>query len=106
MKLLICLFSIYILILSGIPCSADDECCPDEISHVAKTERGSSSDNKPISPCSPFFACGACHGVTIPIYNTIEFTQDLRFIVKPQTLYKEKPLSDFVSFVWQPPQKA
>ena len=67
MKWLVYLFSFYVLLLSGIPCSADDNCCADEI--TCATEPGKPAhdpDHKPACPCSPFFACGACHGIVVP----------------------------------------
>lgn len=106
MKWLVCLFSLYILLLSGIPCNADDDCCIDEISvTTSQNEETPDPDHKPACPCSPFFACGACHGVVVPNTN-IEFSNAIPPVIKPQYFYTERFLPGFQPAIWQPPKTA
>jgi len=107
MKLLFCLFSLYILVLSGIPCRADDDCCMEEIvsnaAHPQPAKKAGSPEYP--GPCSPFFACGACHGFVIP-KPVIPVPAEQPVPEKEQVIYKVQSLSDFSSSIWQPPQLA
>ena len=105
MKWLAFILAFYVLLLSGIPCKADDDCCMDEIALQAAGpgKHKQEADHKPISPCSPFFACGACHGAVIP-----ELTLAFQVVTVPRTklffFYVEQPLFKFPSTIWQPPK--
>ncbi|WP_366935571.1 DUF6660 family protein [Chitinophaga sp.] len=106
MKWFVYLFSFYVLLLSGIPCNADDDCNVDEI--VLTTTSGNTrqdNDHKPICPCSPFFACGTCHGVIVPDFN-FELPKALSPIAKLRYFYTTPPLLDFPPSIWQPPKIA
>ncbi|HMH20496.1 MAG TPA: hypothetical protein VK563_01915 [Puia sp.] len=104
MKRLLYLFPFYILFLSGVPCSPNDGCCIEEMRTQASTDQPTgNTDNKADTPCSPFFACGANHGVVIPDHQ-IEFVQPLPSVAKLQFFYTERPLLAFISSVWQPPK--
>lgn len=102
MKWFVCLFAFYILVLSGIPCNADDDCCIDEIA-ATSNKPSTDNDHKPMSPCAPLFACGAYHGVTIPDI-TIELPKAVRPFIVTRYFYKEQALSDFSTSIWQPPK--
>ena len=109
MKRLLYLFSFYILFLSGVPCSPNDGCCQEEI-HAATAgqhpaDKDSDTNQKPGFPCSPFFPCGACHGVVIP-NHTIQVVQPLPPIAKQTSLYTPRPLLAFTAVIWQPPKRA
>jgi hypothetical protein len=105
MKLLLCFFSLYILVLAGIPCRPDDDCCMDEIAANAarpQSEKQSGSREYP-GPCSPFFACGACHGFVVPEpMPPVPAEQPMQ--LEQQAIYKGQPLPDFSPSIWQPPQ--
>jgi hypothetical protein len=97
MKWFVYIFSFYILVLSDIPCSAGDDCCNDE--------QANHSDDKPTSPCAPFFACGTYHGVTIPDIFT-ELPKEVPPTITLQYFYKEQALPHFSTSIWQPPKTA
>jgi hypothetical protein len=84
-KLFFCLFSVYILVLSAVPCRADDDS----------------------TPCSPFVtcACGCCHGFPIP-ESGIDMPISEQLPVVHSTVYKAHPLPDFTANIWQPPKAA
>jgi hypothetical protein len=98
MKVFLCLFSLYILLLSGIPCRADDDCCAQEIAANAPHPK-----KEYPQPCSPFFACGACHGFVIPYFDLPTPAHQSGQPVK-QAVYKNQPLPDFHASIWQPPR--
>ncbi|WP_147313929.1 hypothetical protein [Deminuibacter soli] len=107
MKWLLYLFSLYVLVLSGIPCSADDDCCMEEMGvHAASGKAPVSAGHKPCAPCSPFFACGACHGVTIPDNTVSWLTVPVAFAVEQRSCYIAPALADFSPAIWQPPKAA
>jgi hypothetical protein len=95
MKWLVYLFSLYILLLSGTPCDADDDCCSNPMEQ---------RDHKPVSPCSPFFACGAIHAVEVPEAYTVKPTP-IRPVAKLHAAYIPPQLSDFFPSIWQPPKQ-
>jgi len=103
MKRLLYLFPLYILLLSGMPCKADDGCCAEETSPAAQ-HNNNFPGQKPVLPCSPFFACGACHGFIIP-----ETTQPLLKAApnnrKQISPFIEHYLGDFSPSTWQPPRQ-
>jgi hypothetical protein len=105
MKWFVCMLSFYVLLLSGIPCNASDDCCGDETTQATPGKQAKDHDHQPYCPCSPFFACGACHGVVIPNSYT-GFTKVVLPVVKLQYFYVVQPLPDFSPVIWQPPQLA
>jgi hypothetical protein len=107
MKWLLYLFSLYILVLSGIPCRADDDCCIEETFANAAHPQPEKTGQHPSypSPCSPFFACGANHGVVIPDLR-IQLVQPFHLQAKLPFFYTERSLAAFVSSIWQPPKAA
>lgn len=107
MKWLLCLFSLYILVLAGIPCRADDECCIEETianAAPAQPDKQTQHPRYPV-PCSPFFACGACHGFVIPDIALV-VPQHQPHRAPKQTLYRTAALPDFTRAIWQPPKSA
>lgn len=105
MKWLVYLFSLYVLLLSGIPCDADDDCCrsfTEQTSHHPESETG--KNHKPVSPCSPFFACGAVHAVVVPEAYVVKPLL-LPPVAKLHSDYKEPQLRDFSPVIWQPPKQ-
>jgi len=108
MKWLLYLFSFYLLFLSGVPCSPDDACCMEEMYTGAPAgpsngNKNNDKERQPEFPCSPFFACGANHGVVIPNYHL-----QLAHPILPSTgwasLYTENAPLIFIPSIWQPPK--
>ena len=101
MRRLVYLLAFYVLLLTAIPCSPQDNCCDEE--RNASSRSGLPANSKPEFPCSPFFACGANHGIVIP---------DVEIQVYPSTHHAElrviynteRPAPIFLSAVWQPPK--
>jgi len=103
MKWFVWLFSIYLLFLSCVPCTAEDDCCSDEVSTTLPYEKGPDEQHKPSCPCSPFFACSTCHGV-IPSTIDVQLSKILLPVSKLPFFYTEQDLLDFPPAIWQPPK--
>ncbi|HEY6900708.1 MAG TPA: hypothetical protein VI233_08705, partial [Puia sp.] len=104
-KLLLCLFSLYLLVLAGIPCRADDNCCIEEVAANAARPQPAKGRPEYPQPCSPLFACGTCHGFLVPEYNTGLAPYDAIPAIHG-AVYHSQPLPDFSPSIWQPPQIA
>lgn len=103
MKRLLYLLPLYILLLSAIPCQADDGCCIDEAITTAVHHKNSLPDNKSSLPCSPFFACGACHGFIVPQAGVMLQHKEIPSAPK-LSLPASNTLPGFTTFIWQPPR--
>ncbi|SEM05248.1 hypothetical protein SAMN04488505_103244 [Chitinophaga rupis] len=105
MKFLVYLFSLYVLLLSGVPCDTDSDCCADEIAQTSSNRTAKDHDHRPACPCSPFFACGACHSIVIPTVQ-IKLPGQLPTVENLYFFYITPSLPDFPASIWQPPQLA
>ncbi|WP_370450986.1 DUF6660 family protein [Olivibacter sp. XZL3] len=106
MKVLISILSIYIVILSFIPCENKEFCCIDGMNNVKKQHKQvDSTEHNPTCPCSPFFSCGSCTGVVL-------FSMEIDFLIEqcPVTSayfnYEETEPQSSPQSVWQPPKTA
>jgi|UniRef100_F4C0Z2 hypothetical protein len=106
MKWLVYLFSIYVLVLSAVPCGAEDNCCIDETYSLAEREKPAEERNhRSVCPCSPFFSCGVCSGAVLP--NAImAVSKELSPILQQPFSYQEYPLLELPRTIWQPPKAA
>jgi len=107
MQWIVYLFSLYIIMLSGIPCQDTDTCCAERAETETKDNptKQDSNHNIPRS-CSPFFVCGTCHLTTIPNVQ-IDLTGVFRPIMKIlHHFHNEESLPDFHYAIWQPPKVA
>lgn len=96
------ILAVYLLVLFGIPCSAEDGCCPDELVQMtSKHQKDAGQD--PANPCSPFFACGSCHGVVLPDLQ-VEFVHYAGPRFSRTHFYLGQRLRKFSAVVWQPPK--
>lgn len=102
-KWLAYILCVYILVLSGIPCSPGDQCCMEE--QVATTGSGTQPrDNRaPVAPCSPLFACNACHAIVEPQAFVLPAVLP---VARPVyvSFYKAHLLSRDPAAIWQPPK--
>jgi hypothetical protein len=96
------ILSFYLLLLSGIPCCAVDQ-CPDDKTMAGQSSTHGLEDDKGCNNCSPFFSCAGCAAVSAtiePLYFNI--------LSLPVKQVYTGFLSPFVSDVhfdfWQPPR--
>lgn len=104
MKWLMILASIYVLLLSGIPCCGNDACCREEYAWAESGAHHDHADNsKPGLPCSPFFSCTTCHAL-VAVNHTVNVPLPTGIEKKLLFSYIDKSLPTFAAAVWQPPQ--
>jgi hypothetical protein len=103
MKLFCFILSVYVVMLSAMPCCTDTDC---QIKATAKKELAgkSSQKEKACQGCSPFFTCGTCMGFILskpftPNLKPIAETPEKMFVVYQQPYVQQVSLS-----IWQPPQ--
>lgn len=101
MKLLVMILSLYVLLLSGIPCNAFGHCCSDEIESSSNSQEP--LKHKPEFPCSPFFACGSCHAIIVP-QITYEVTAPIIFDKERHFYHSEGSVVQYSYSIFQPPK--
>jgi len=108
MRLFSAILSLYILLLTGIPCCAYDH-CEDANVKVENTKAKHSAPQKDkengCNSCSPFFSCHGCAGFIIATGSNTLHTV-FAFPPRVYNNYKEPYVSQFVPFFWQPPDIA
>ncbi|MES2545498.1 MAG: DUF6660 family protein [Bacteroidota bacterium] len=108
MKFITIILSLYIFILSAIPC-VDIE--SDTVSHSKvkfSSEKENHSHDKENDLCSPFCVCNCC-GQQILNFSqeiTFEFRKISTEITTQIPTYKSLLTSNFYGSIWQPPQIA
>ncbi|HTL08892.1 MAG TPA: hypothetical protein VL307_11560 [Chitinophagaceae bacterium] len=102
------LFSIYLFALSGIACSADDGCCPEE-QLVSNAQQLMGPSSHPLEkesaglPCSPLFACCAMQGIVLPNDNLGMLLPILPY-QRSYCREAQAIVSRFIKANWQPPK--
>jgi cytochrome c553 len=66
--------------------------------------KGNDSEEEPKAPCSPFFACGACHGIALPVTGGVAVPQFCGLPLKHLSYYSEPYAYTPPSGIWQPPK--
>jgi len=101
MKIFAYIFSIYLALLTVIPCCTFDDCPDDKV----KTEQSADheSGDKDCGSCSPFFNCEGCASASVS--STIAlFTLEPLAVVKSYTEFLEPFMPDVHYDFWQPPK--
>lgn len=109
MKHLSLILSIFVLLLSVVPCSLEDKCLSAyteslEIENtICNNSCDTCSDNDGDS-CSPFLHCNTCFGFPeAHYYKSLKNAPDLTSDCQSNYVLKYN-LSDFISSIWQPPR--
>lgn len=106
MKILSFLFSIYLIVLSCLPCAdlgaGSAVHSSQEISLIADHH----SHEKSSDACSPFCICNCCgcQGFTYNAIYVYNFISVKKIINKKNPEYKSLLSSNFYGSIWQPPQ--
>jgi len=104
MKLFACILSIYIVVLTAIPCIDQ----PDDV-HIRTTEIGghaSTNHQHDGDQCSPFCSCNCCATPVIYQFFSVQFDGFLFFEKSTATEYTSAVFFCYLSSIWQPPQIA
>jgi hypothetical protein len=105
-KFITVILSIYIFVLSAIPCV---DIASESVVHP-KTALSSEKGNKPYDKendlCSPFCICSCCGQVTLNYSATIIYDFHIQFeeIKSSNSIYTSALHSNFYGSIWQPPQ--
>ncbi len=98
-KLICTILSVYILLLSTIPCCFDVNCI-DEVEAENLDEHGQDHDEDECNSCSRFMTCGSCSGF---VFLNLDF---LKYYLAIETLipvHKSLSPNGFIAKIWQPP---
>ncbi len=105
MKIFACILSVYILVLTAIPCIDRPE-----DHHLQKTEIEANANtnhhNHGGDQCSPFCTCNCCATPVIQQESIIQFNSTNLFQEFTLAEYISVFTSDYLSSIWQPPQIA
>ncbi|WP_229250527.1 DUF6660 family protein [Emticicia aquatilis] len=108
MKAFSIILSIYLLVLSCLPCGDVEDCKVVDNEKIAFSETNHSTHQEDTETCSPFCIC-ACCGTNIvlnfsfsPLISVIE----PNFLSEKVTVnfYNTSFISDFYGNIWQPPK--
>jgi hypothetical protein len=101
-KLLIAIFSFYVLLLPAVPCSDNKECR--ENAAAAKAASGN-PDHHDEESCNPFCNCNCCGQVFTPVFQVNRTAITRPVSQKQHYFYKDIFISpDFLGTIWQPPR--
>ncbi|HEY6142870.1 MAG TPA: DUF6660 family protein [Flavobacterium sp.] len=103
MKIINCIFSIYLIVLSCLPC-ADLEVS--SLSHSSQ-EISSSTDKHSHNindTCSPFCVCSCCGNQVFVDYTNYSFSSFKKIIDTKVPEYQSIFSSVYFGSIWQPPQ--
>jgi hypothetical protein len=104
MKIIHCLFAIYLIVLSCLPC-ADLEVSSalhssQEISTTTDKHSHDTTDN-----CSPFCVCNCCSSPVFVFVTQYSFSSiNISFIDVKIPEYQSVIASSYFGSIWQPPQ--
>ena len=106
MKFLSYILSIYLVILSCLPCADVEATSFTHTSSKIDTNHENHSHDKENDACSPFCVCNCCGQSVLSYVPAIVFNFHTP-TVEIQTLnsiYKSNLYSNFFGSIWQPPQ--
>ncbi|MCX6307306.1 MAG: hypothetical protein NTY32_00275 [Bacteroidia bacterium] len=99
MRLLALLFSMYILLLTSLPCAEMKEVDRAQLAPVSQ----SSTSHNDCSECSPFCTCNCCATPMVCQMDLVIF-QVSTIVRKQETTYPKLSVTQRSGDIWQPPQ--
>jgi len=100
MKFIAAIFSIYILLLTGVPCADEHFADADSTCVELPAQDDSHSDNADL--CSPFCFCACCQILSFPEIHDYRHISTLSFDLMPA--YIEQNYFTLTSSFWRPPK--
>jgi hypothetical protein len=103
MKIIHCIFSIYLIVISCLPC-ADLEVnkLSNSSQEIASNDDRHSHDSNDV--CPPFCVCGCCGSQVFVNYAHYNFSNLKIIITKKTPEYQSLLTSTYFGSIWQPPQ--
>jgi hypothetical protein len=103
-KLLIVIFSLYVLLLPALPCSDPNECRETAATEAPVNDTGNHKQHDE-EACSPFCNCSCCGQIFTPVLHLNRIAIVKQTAQKQQYFYQDISLSsDFLGTIWQPPK--
>lgn len=106
MKMLNLILSIYVTLLSCLPCADMDanSLAHSSIDHSIKHDNHSHDLENDL--CSPFCSCNCCGQQIMTIFPSLIYENTIKFkeIKSSISIYKSVFTSNFYGSIWQPPQ--
>jgi hypothetical protein len=100
MKFLIALFSLYILTLSCVPCSCEENCTETEISQTSTNDHQQEKDH-----CTPFCTCSCCQTIVTTFKISPVSPKAMEFIQAEKLFETDQRFSSYNNPpIWQPPK--
>jgi len=100
MRIIATILSIYILVLTNMPCSDMHHLDNNSISY--KIEKQDNNHSNEIDLCSPFCFCSCCQ--TVSITSFFSFSQLNLFSINILSFYIEQNYSFLAIKFWRPPK--
>lgn len=103
-KIIAFIFSLYILLLSGMPCTDAQDCNLPTTTQVSATQSHDNHQHES-EHCPPFCHCSCCSVAVskLPtfalVYKKLPLANQLKF-----SFYHSHHLTGFLEAVWQPPK--
>jgi hypothetical protein len=95
------ILSVYLVLLTAIPCCAFDQ-CPDD---KQMTEQHTAGDEDDCGSCSPFFNCEGC-ATPMTYVQPVFANADIVVIKRVYTDFIQPSIPDAHYDFWQPPRQA
>jgi hypothetical protein len=102
MKFFACILSLYIMVLTAIPCADKPEDHTLQKSEI--TQNAGSNHQHDCDHCSPFCTCNCCASPVIQQDIIIQFNCFSLLQEYTSSEYISVFTSDYLSSIWQPPQ--
>jgi hypothetical protein len=95
------ILSIYLLVLSFVPCMDNDDCKNEAIAYSRQVP--AENDHKDL--CTPFCICSCCHNIiTLATIPTIELVELAFYGSRPYRRSIASPIMDREQEIFQPPK--
>ena len=101
-KIICFILSLSVLVLSAVPCCADDYCNDELKTEQSCTEHQDRNDHNDYNGCSPFITCGTCTGFTFA--KTDYNFQPITRVQSKFILYQQGFDENYFVEIWQPPK--
>ncbi|WP_269225441.1 DUF6660 family protein [Flavobacterium eburneipallidum] len=98
-----CIFSIYLIVLSCMPC-ADTEASNLSYSSQKITSNTDKHSHDTTDACSPFCICNCCGSPVFVYYTHYNFSSFRNTIDTKVSEYPSLLTSSYFGSIWQPPQ--
>lgn len=102
MKIIYLLLSVYVVVLTSVPCCVEDN-CKDEVKTEQTDPDHHHEDTDKCKDCSPFFTCSACSSFAFN-HHIVSIQPVLNFIEKKHKTYLTSWPNSFYTEFWQPPK--